>query len=129
MVDVSFIAAGLRLLFTDECDVYRYTEQSDDFGGTRPARGTLPAISEVPCLISHASVDAATNRLKSHIPMEKRIAIHLPLASALRAGDYVVARKLARGLVVCTYRGTIGEPAVYPSHIRAELDLDDADRP
>lgn len=126
MVDVSSIAAGLRLLFTDECDVYRYTEQTDSFGGLRPVRGSLPSPSGLPCLISHTAVDAASRRLKSHIPLDKRIAIHAPVSSALRAGDYVVARKLSRGAVLCTYRGTIGEPAVYPSHLRAELELDAA---
>jgi hypothetical protein len=129
MVDVSIIATALGLLFTDECDVYRYTEQTDSYGGTQALRGSLPALSQVPCLISHTVVDAASNRLTSHLPLDKRIALHAPLSSALRAGDYVVARKRARGQVVCTYRGTIGAPAVYPSHLRAELELDEAEQP
>lgn len=128
MVDVSFIASGMRLLFTDEFDVYRYTEQTDSFGAQRAVRGSQPDLCQVPCLISHTAVDAASRRSTSHIPLDKRIAIHAPVSSALRAGDYVVARKLSRGALLCTYRGTIGEPAVYPSHIRAELELDDAAR-
>lgn len=128
MVDVSIIATAVALMFSDDCDVYRYSEQTDSFGAKRARRGSLPELSAVSCLISQTAADDAANRLKSNIPLDKGISIHVAAGTGLRAGDYVVARKRSRGQVVCTYRGTIGEPAVYPSHVMAELRLDDATR-
>jgi hypothetical protein len=128
MVDVSIIAAIITVLYADECDIYRYTEQTDSFGGTRLTRGS-PTLAGVRCLISHANADDASKRLNSHIPPTKRIALHVTPNTDLRAGDFVVARKRSRGQVVCTYQGTVGEPAVYPSHIRADLMLDEAAQP
>lgn len=126
-IDLSGYADALAMLYSDSCDVFRYTPVVDKHGGTRVSRSQVPVYQEVACLISPVQADDANPRELSHIPSEQLLSIHVKPDIELRAGDYLVLRKMRRRVVQRQYRGTIGEPKVYPTHIKAILKLDKAE--
>lgn len=126
-LDLSSYSASFKLLYSDLCDVYRYITLLDEHGATRKERSDVPVYKDIACLISPEQADDANPRTVSNIPLEQFISIHTTPQIKLLAGDYLVLRKFSKGEILRRYRGTIGEPKAYPTHIKATLKLDKAE--
>lgn|GEM_PF-4782326 len=127
VLDLSAYSASFKFLYSDLCDVYRYITTLDEHGATRKERNDVPIYQDVACLISPEQADDANPRTISNIPLEQFISIHTTPDIKLVAGDYLVLKKLSKGQILRRYRGTIGEPKAYPTHIKATLKLDKAE--
>lgn len=126
-LDLSGYSRAFAFMYSDLCDVYRYHNVLDATGATRKERDADATYTDVCCLASPEQSDDASPRSVSHIPLEQYISVHVEPSVRLIAGDYLVVRKIGSGRVMRRYYGTIGEPKVYPTHIKATLKVDKAE--
>lgn len=127
MVDLSKYRGVFAKLYTDRFDVYRHGFETDENGARHNVCHLMPALTNRPCLISPEQADDAMPRPEALLNAEQYISIHCRPDLDLINGDYIVARKMRKDAVVRTYKGTIGEPKVYPTHIKATLKIDKAE--
>lgn len=116
-----------KQMYKDRFDVYRHGTETDANGATHQVCYQMPALSNLPCQISPEQADDAMPRPQALSDVEQYISIHCRPETDLIKGDTIVARKMRNGAVVRTYKGTIGEPKVFPTHIKATFKVDDAE--
>lgn len=116
-----------NILYTDRCNVYRYESTLDADGATIRQRSAIPVLSDVKCRLSFSdSVDKGNVRSPEQLFMNKSVHIYLlPIYTALTGDYYEVFRCDDDGNIVETLVGNIGEPSVYPSHIKASFQVDE----
>ena len=127
MVNLAKYRGVVAQMYKDRFDVYRHGTETDANGATHQVRHQMPALSNQPCLISPEQADDAMPRPQALLDAEQYITIHCRPELDLIKGDYIVARKIRNGAVVRTYKGTIGEPKVYPTHIKATFKIDSSE--
>lgn len=114
-------------MYHDRFDVYRHGTETDENGATHQVCHQMPVLSNQPCQITPEQADDAMPRLQAIQNADQYISIHCRPETDLIKGDTIVARKMRNGAVVRTYRGTIGEPKVYPTHLKATFKVDCAE--
>lgn len=124
MVNLAKYRGVVARMYKDRFDVYRHGTETDANGATHQTCYSIPALSNQPCLISPEQADDAMPRPKALLEDEQYISIHCRPETDLMKGDTIVARKMRNGSVVRTYKGTIGKPKVYPTHIKATFKTD-----
>lgn len=129
MIELSKYRGMFAKLYADRFDVYRNGTETDANGATHNVRKAMPALQNVACLASPESADDAMPRPQALLNAEQYISIHCSPEIDLFNGDYLVIRKYRNGAVVRVYRGTIGEPKIYPTHIKATLKIDKSEAP
>lgn len=129
MIDLSQYRGVFAKLYKDRFDVYRNGTETDVNGATHNVRKAMPALQNVACLVSPESADDAMPRPQALLESDMFISIHCRPETDLFNGDYLVVRKYRKNAVVRVYRGTIGEPKVYPTHIKATLKIDKSEVP
>lgn len=115
------------IMYQDRFDVYRHGTETDANGATHQVCYQMPAMSDQPCQISPEQADDAMPRPQALLNADQYISIHCRPELDLINGDYIIARKMRNGAVVRTYKGTIGEPKVYPTHIKATFKVDSSE--
>lgn len=113
-------------MYKDRFDVYRHGTETDENGATHQVCYQMSVLSNQPCQISPEQADDAMPRAQAIQNADQYISIHCRPELDLINGDYIIARKMRNGAVVRTYKGTIGEPKVYPTHIKATFKIDSA---
>lgn len=124
MIDLSKYRGKFALLYNDRFDVYRNGTETDANGATHNVRYSLPSLQNCACLASPDSASNATPRPQKVLDVDQNIYIHCRPELDLLSGDYIVVRKRRGFNVVCIYRGTIGQPEIYPTHIKAAMKID-----
>lgn len=127
MVNLANYRGIIAKMYQDRFDVYRHATETDANGATRQVRNRLPELSNQPCQISPEQADDAMPRPQAVLNPDQYISIHCRPETDLISGDYIIARKMRNGAVVRTYRGTIGEPKVYPLHVKATFKVDSSE--
>lgn len=127
MVDVSWVSGFAKMMYSDKLSIYRYTSV-EDAGVTLQELKTTPEMSDIPCLISFSKQDTSTTSLVSDIPIEMAVQLFVSIDSGIRAGDTIVASKMAASTLAKTYTGIAGEPYSYPSHLQVMLIMDDVEQ-
>lgn len=126
MVNLANYRGVIAKMYEDRFDVYRHGTETDANGATHQVCYQIPALSNQPCQISPEQADDAMPRAQAIQNADQYISIHCRPELDLISGDYIVARKMRNGAVVRTYKGTIGEPKVFPTHIKATFKVDSA---
>lgn len=129
MIDLSKYSGVFAKLYRDRFDVYRHGKQTDANGATHNVRLAIPALQNVACLASPEAADDAMPRPQALLEADQYISIHCKPEADLFNGDYLVVHKYRKNAVVRIYRGTIGEPKVYPTQIKATLKIDKSEVP
>lgn len=127
MVNLANYRGVIAKMYKDRFDVYRHGTETDANGATHQVCYKMPAMSDQPCQISPEQADDAMPRAQAIQNADQYISIHCRPELDLISGDYIVARKMRNGAVVRTYKGTIGEPKVFPTHIKATFKVDCAE--
>ena len=127
MVNLANYRGVIAKMYKDRFDVYRHGTEKDANGATHQVCYQMPALSDRPCLISPEQADDAMPRAQAIQDADQYISIHCRPELDLISGDYIIARKMRNGAVVRTYKGTIGEPKVFPTHIKATFKVDSAE--
>lgn len=127
MVNLANYRGVIAKMYKDRFDVYRHGTETDANGATHQVCYQIPAMSDQPCQISPEQADDAMPRAQAIQNAAQYISIHCRPELDLISGDYIVARKMRNGAVVRTYKGTIGEPKVFPTHIKATFKVDCAE--
>lgn len=127
MVNPANYRGVIAKMYKDRFDVYRHGTETDANGATHQVCYQIPALSNQPCQISPEQADDAMPRPQALLDADQYISIHCRPELDLINGDYIIARKMRNGAVVRTYKGTIGEPKVFPTHIKATFKVDCAE--
>ena len=128
MVNLANYRGVFAKMYKDRFDVYRHGTETDANGATHQVLHLMPVLSDMPCMISPEQADDAMPRPQALLNADQYISIHCRPELDLIIGDYIIARKMRNGAVVRTYKGTIGEPKVYPTHIKATFKLDSSEK-
>ena len=127
MVNLANYRGVIAKMYKDRFDVYRHGTETDANGATHQVCYQMSAMSDQPCQISPEQADDAMPRAQAIQNADQYISIHCRPELDLISGDYIIARKMRNGAVVRTYKGTIGEPKVFPTHIKATFKVDSAE--
>lgn len=127
MVNLAKYRGVVAQMYKDRFDVYRHGTETDANGATHQVCYQIPAMSDQPCQISPEQTDDAMPRAQAIQDADQYISIHCRPELDLISGDYIVARKMRNGAAVRTYKGTIGEPKVLPTHIKATFKIDSSE--
>ena len=127
MVNLANYRGVIAKMYKDRFDVYRHGTETDANGATHQVCYQMPAMSDQPCQISPEQADDAMPRAQAIQNADQYISIHCRPELDLINGDYIIARKMRNDAVVRTYKGTIGEPKVFPTHIKATFKVDCAE--
>lgn len=127
MVNLAKYRGVVAQMYKDRFDVYRHGTETDANGATHQVCYQIPAMSDQPCHISPEQSDDSMPRAQAIQDADQYISIHCRPELDLISGDYIVARKMRNGAAVRTYKGTIGEPKVLPTHIKATFKIDSSE--
>lgn len=104
-------------LFTDRVDVYHYDTSVNSDGTTSVGLPDVPDIANVKCRISFSSSDSPKDSEVDETPVKFSPKLFVPVGTEIKAGDFVVARRVGDGGdVLATYRGTVGMPNQFVTH-------------
>ena len=107
----------LQSMYTDEMDIYRYTEVEDTDGTTTTKLSNSPLYTDVPCRISFSSPDEPETTREERNPIYLRIKVFCSSTVDISKGDRIIARRLDEHKnVLATYEGTANLPYVFVTH-------------
>ena len=108
------------MLYNDKMDVYRTTENTNDDTSNNIAYNPKPLYTDISCRISFSSDDTGTDSEVDRNPVVYNPKLFCRPEIDLRAGDYVIVKRLTdKGVVARTYEGVISEPSWYTTHQEA----------
>ena len=110
------ISKAMQIFDTDEIDIFRNIETTNQDGTTGNAKLEEPIYKGIPCHISFVTKDNPNSEAIDSQPVITMLKINCDLSVDLQKGDYITAKKLANdGTVLETYNGIIGFPQVSQS--------------
>lgn len=123
-IDLSSFAGTFAILYADVFSVYRYENTVDEIGVTVNQKKLVPEIHNVMCLLSPESEGRANPRPDFVLDQDQIMTLHCSPTVELKNGDFIVAKKIRNDTIMAVYRGTIGTPKKYPTHIKASFKVD-----
>lgn len=117
----------LEAKMTDKCDIYRRKKVINENGSTDIILDPTPIATDVPCRISFIryKIEDPSNIRIDENPIEHTPKIFLPVFTDIKAGDTVILRRISvENEILYTYKGIVGAPACFDTHIEIMLNID-----
>jgi hypothetical protein len=117
-MNLSAFSGLIALAYKDSFDVYGTVQKENANDHTKySVRATAPTLSEQSCSISFMQKDTSdpTDSDASN-PIRMQVKIICGPSINVCKGDKIVANKIESGVIIATYSGIAGLPAVYPTH-------------
>lgn len=112
-------------MFTDEMDIYRYEDVTNEDATTDTKLSETPVQKEVPCRISFSADENPRDVEVDNVPIRLAPKIFCSLNTNIRAGDYVILRRYNDdGYIVAIYSGNVGLPSVFSTHKEALFSIE-----
>ena len=114
------------ILYNDHMDIYRTAKESNDDNTTNISYEPQPLYKDIPCRLSFSSDDTASDAEVDRNPVKFSPKLFCGPDADLKAGDYIVVRRLADdGSVIKTYQGQVALPSWYSTHQEAFVRIDE----
>lgn len=116
----------LAMLYDDRMDIYRTARDTNDDYTTSISYEETPLYSEVACRLSFSSDDVGSDSAVDRNPVKFNPKLFCATKVDLRAGDYVVIRRIADdGSIMATYEGAVAKPSKYSTHQETFVHIDE----
>lgn len=126
-MDVYQARQVLNAKMTDRSDIYRRTSVKNPDGTTAVVLKDIPIATDVPSRVSFIryKIEDPSDRQLDENPLKSTVKIFFPVKTDIKAGDKVVLRRLSsEGDILYTYKGVLGLPAAFDTHMEVMLDID-----
>lgn len=121
---LSAFSGIIKLTFTDNLDVYRYTEIDNDDDTTDVVLSETPIHTQVPCRVSYIKMESPLENSIDGVPILTAIKLFFAITEDVIEGDFIVVRKVGTdGTILATFSGTLGLPSVYETHKEALISI------
>lgn len=115
----------IKSTFTDDMDIYRYEDVTNEDDTTETKLSETPVHKEVPCRISFSADESPKDNQVDNVPIKISPKIFCGANTNIRAGDYIVVRRYNdEGAIIAIYSGNVGLPSVFITHKEALFSIE-----
>ena len=119
-----FAAFMIEQSLFDKVDIYRYEPVKNPNGSTTTQLSKEPVHADIPGRISfsYSKIEGASPSRKDGDPISHNPKIFFAVNAPIKTGDIVVVKRFNKaGDQIATYKGKIGLPNVFQSHIEVSI--------
>lgn len=112
------------VMYNDKCTIYRHIAVIDDIGLTHNHTQSTPSMLDIPCHVQMKTDDKASVGNQAYQEASQEISFFVHPSNEIMRGDRAVLKKMLSKTNFIEYKGVVGEPRTFPTHIKATLELE-----